>query len=85
MNAICKRSYPYDDSDNEYVKRLRIFITGSLYPYITMYSQNEIMYRVGEYGEIFTKDEFNDYFISEKEIRKEKLKRLNENTINRRN
>ena len=90
MEAICKKSYPYEPND-AITLRLQIFYSGENYKYEEIFYENsgvtETWYFVkkNEYnGELFTELDFNSYFISFKKQRKIKLENLaNEQDINR--
>jgi len=81
MEAICKNYYPYDVKLQPNIKLSdQSFLTGNTYK-ITYrnFVNNQNWYQVeNENGgrELFTEDEFNDYFLTLSEIRRLKLKKL---------
>ena len=86
MNAICKKSYPYIESDKygntlQSMTFLQTFLTGKTYKIINkMFIEGENWYSIkneSDTVELFSETDFNDYFTTIVKIRKEKLQKIN--------
>lgn len=78
MEAICKRYYPYSETDEWY---LQVFLTGKTYKIINKTFNNgqnwyHVEHEEGSDTDLFNEIEFNDYFLSMKEIRRQKLQKI---------
>lgn len=80
MEAICKKDYPFDQ--NQYknnMKDFQSFLNGKTYKCERFFHNKNYWYRIKneEDGtDLFSEDEFNDYFLSIAKMRKLKIKKL---------
>jgi len=79
MEAICKRCCPYGDDPTFPYQR---FYKGVTYNYEKKYHEENILYNfINGLGkpELFEIDDFDFYFITKSQIRKEKLEKIKNN------
>lgn len=78
MKVLCIRYYPYDPG-NGIELRYCSYLTGKTYEIIdTIYVESKLWYRVKSDNtiDIFSDEEFKDYFKTPSQMRKDKLQKL---------
>jgi hypothetical protein len=77
MEVRCKQYYPYENDDKMII--FQSYLTGHTYKAGKIFHENEIWYHIDDecnHQNLFSPNEFDEYFYSISKHRKEKLKKI---------